>query len=284
MEEIRPLTGITFDELFGAWEEAFRDYERTRTRAELKKLLQRRGYAAELSFGAFAGDELLSFTLNGVGQFGGKPTVYDTGTGTIPDHRGRGLATKIFTASLPALRQAGMQQYVLEVLQHNVKAITVYSNLGFKVSRELNYFMQNADEVQLGDKSLPMGIRMKETDLTRKDEMMPLWDFSPTWQNNFAAIERCPKDFYIAGAFDHDYLIGYGIIETAGGDIPQLAVDNDYRRKGIGTCLLKELLKRTKHKKVQVINTEVSCEPITSFLESSNILKRGMQFEMIKDL
>lgn len=50
-------------------------------------MLIRRGYESRLSFAAFADGEIVAFTLNGVGQFNGIPTAYDTGTGTVKDYR-----------------------------------------------------------------------------------------------------------------------------------------------------------------------------------------------------
>ncbi len=94
-------------------------------------MLSRRGFVPSLSFGIFEGDKLISFTLNGIGQFNGEKTAYDTGTGTIKEYRGRGLASKIFTDSLPFLKQAGVSQYLLEVLQHNTNAVGVISKTRF---------------------------------------------------------------------------------------------------------------------------------------------------------
>jgi ribosomal protein S18 acetylase RimI-like enzyme len=73
---------------------------------ELRTMLRRRGFDPALSFAAFDGC-IMGFTLNGTGTFGGVPTAYDTGTGTLPEYRGRGLATQIFETSLPHLRAAG---------------------------------------------------------------------------------------------------------------------------------------------------------------------------------
>jgi ribosomal protein S18 acetylase RimI-like enzyme len=105
-------------------------------------MLKRRGFNPDLSFAAFDNNEIVSFTFNGIGNFNGIPTAYDTGTGTLKSHRGKGLATQIFEYSIPYLREAGIRQYLLEVLQHNTKAVSVYKNLGFKTSREFNYFAQ----------------------------------------------------------------------------------------------------------------------------------------------
>jgi ribosomal protein S18 acetylase RimI-like enzyme len=284
MEEIRTLTGTSTDSLFTAWAEAFRDYEPTRNKPQLNKMLHRRGYVPELSFGAFDGDQLVGFTLNGLGPFEGKRTVYDTGTGTIPAYRGRGLAAKIFMSSLPFLKQYGAEQYLLEVLQHNVKAISVYSNLGFRVNREFNYFVQDGPSVQPVKKIISNTITIVETSVTEKETMKRFWDFIPSWQNSFDAISRNANDFIILGAFENKQLRGYGIIEPGTGDIPQIAVDKAFRRKGIGTGILTELLRYNKHRSIQVINTDTSCEPITAFLECNGMQKRGMQFEMVKDL
>jgi ribosomal protein S18 acetylase RimI-like enzyme len=187
-------------------------------------------------------------------------------------------------SSLPFLKQYGAEQYLLEVLQHNVKAISVYSNLGFRVNREFNYFVQDGPSVQPVKKIISNTITIVETSVTEKETMKRFWDFIPSWQNSFDAISRNANDFIILGAFENKQLRGYGIIEPGTGDIPQIAVDKAFRRKGIGTGILTELLRYNKHRSIQVINTDTSCEPITAFLECNGMQKRGMQFEMVKDL
>ena len=84
------------------------------------------------------GNKIVAFTLNGIGYFNRIPTAYDTGTGTLKNYRGKGLATKIFEYSIPYLKSANVKQYLLEVLQYNTKAVSVYRKLGFEVIREFN--------------------------------------------------------------------------------------------------------------------------------------------------
>jgi ribosomal protein S18 acetylase RimI-like enzyme len=79
-----------------------------------------------LSFGAFKNEDLLAFTFNGIGEYHGIKTAYDTGTGTLKEYRGQGLAKCIFQHSLPFLEEAGIRQYLLEVLQHNEGAVALY--------------------------------------------------------------------------------------------------------------------------------------------------------------
>ena len=45
------------------------------------------------------------------------------------------------------------------------------------------------------------------------------------------------------GAYDGLKLVGYCVFEPISGDITQIAVDQDYRRQGIATVLLSEILK-----------------------------------------
>lgn len=284
MQKIESLEKVSFDVLFGAFNEAFGSYEVQIDREELKVMLVRRGFVPELSFGAFEDGKLVAFTLNGVGLYGGVKMAYDTGTGTLADYRGRGIAAKIFAYSLPFLKDAGVTQYLLEVLQHNTTAVSVYRNLGFTVSREFCYFKQLAAEVNIPAKALPEGYVLREMALDRREPLMELWDFIPSWQNSFEAISRSVEDYKIVGVYDNQQLAGYGVIEPNSGDITQLSVGRAYRRQGIGSVLLAEMLTYNRHHSVKVVNTEITCTSITAFLESCGIPLQGKQFEMVLEL
>ncbi|MCW3121284.1 MAG: GCN5-Related N-Acetyltransferase [Flavipsychrobacter sp.] len=283
MEDIRSLEGVGYDELFEVRNEAFRGYPVSWTKEAFIKMITRRGYVPALSFGAFDGQRLVSFTLNCIGTYNGKRTIYDTSTGTIEEYRGKGLASRIFEASRPALKTAGAEQYLLEVMTDNTKAISVYKNMGFVVSREFNYFVQGMEQIKI-KKQTPVDIILRGTTLSDKAIMQAMWDFAQSWQNTFDALEKNIENFKIIGAFSGDRLLGYGIIEPSSGDIPQLAVDKNYRRKGIGSAILKELLSHNNYTSVKVINTDASIISIASFLEQNGIGKCGMQYEMIKSL
>lgn len=283
-EEIHSLEQLSPAALYDAWEDAFRDYERTWSYDELRQLLQRRGYDPSLSFGAFDEGRLVSFILNCPGTYYGKQTAYDAGTGTIKSHRGRGLVGKIFKASLPILKHAGMQQYLLEVLQHNTTAVSIYKSAGFGINRSFNYYVQSMDELLLSEKALAERYRLQDADLDQIQEMIRMWDFEPSWQNSFDSIGRSLPDFIIKGVFEGDILIGYGITEPSSGDITQLAVAGEHRRKGIGTALLTELVKYNQHQAIKVINIDIKDAGSDAFLKNNGITVRGRQYEMLKDL
>jgi ribosomal protein S18 acetylase RimI-like enzyme len=139
-QEIKSLEKTDIGAIYKAFNQAFADYEIQITEEQFNVMIKRRGFNPELSFAAFIGNEIVSFTLNGTGIFNGILTAYDTGTGTIKEYSGKGLATKVFEYSIPYLRDANIKQYLLEVLQHNTRAVSVYKNLGFEVTREFYYF------------------------------------------------------------------------------------------------------------------------------------------------
>lgn len=281
---IKSLEKTSFDQLYEGFSKAFADYDFQLSRDELHVMLHRRGFNPGLSFGAFEGDKLIAFTFNGTGMYRGAKTAYDTGTGTTKEYRKRGLATEIFEYSIPHLKNAGISCYLLEVLQHNSKAVSVYKNLGFEVSREFNYFLQTTEDIKIDTEIPGSEFQFQQTDLSQQKLMESFHEFIPSWQNSFDAIMRSPDDFILNGAFKDTRLVGYCILEPGSGDITQIAVDKQYRRKGIASALLGEAIRQSQFPNIKVVNTETGCRSITAFMESVNLPLTGKQFEMTREL
>ncbi len=280
--EIKSLNHTGFDELFRAFEQAFADYELQLSKSELQTMLRRRGFDPKLSFAAFDGDKIVSFTCNGIGDFYGIPTAYDTGTGTLKDYRGKGVATRVFEYSIPYLKEAGIKEYLLEVLQHNPGAISVYRKLGFEVTREFYYFRPEKVENEI--KAIDVPYTLQFIDINKYDSIPDFWDFRPSWQNSIESVSRTFGDFIGLGVFAGGRLVGYGIFEPVSGDVTQIAVEKSYRRKGIGSLLFQKMLEFNKHRSIKIVNTDIGCDSITAFLRAKNIEPTGKQFEMIKKL
>ncbi len=281
---VKPLTGIDIAIINSAWQDAFKDYPVSWTKTDIEKMLVRRGYVPELSFGAFEGDELVSFTLNCVGEYDGMLSAYDTGTGTRPAFRGRSLAARIFHAAEPFLKQQNIKQYILDVMQDNTNAIAVYKKQGLQITREFNYFVLPADELHLPDKALSEGYQVKEIEFPGREIMQHMWDFHPAWQNSIESVLRVPADIKYIGAFAGDTLAGYGITAYESGDITQIAVDQGHRRQGIGTAILRAMLALNTAPRVKAIATDVDCASINLFLEACGLPRKGCLYEMIKEL
>lgn len=280
--EIRSLENIDPGILFYAFQRAFAEYEMQLDKSELLAMLKRRGFRPDLSFGAFDGDDIVSFTFNGIGDFDEVLTAYDTRTGTLKNYPGQGFATSVFNYSIPYLKKAGIHNYLLEVLQHNKSAVSVYKKIGFTVVREFFYFKQKIEAITLLAKSSNFNI--KTIDIFEYPEIETFWDFKPSWQNSIDSIRRSFNNFISTGVFSEDKLIGYCVFEPGSGDITQLAVSKEHRRKGAGTLLLQHIIETKQTDSIKIINADISCESMTAFLKSVNIEPVGKQYEMIKRL
>ena len=68
------------------------------------------------------------------------------------------------------------------------------------------------------------------------------WTYPPSWQNAKDAVCAIARSFsYTIVKFDGN-LIGYGIVDKIKGDIVQLAVHPQYRRMGVATEIVLDLL------------------------------------------
>lgn len=281
---IRSLSNTSFERISEAFIQAFADYEVSISTEQLRLMLKRRGFNPDLSFAVFIGEDIVAFTFNGIGYYNGKPTAYDTGTGTLKEYRGQGLATQIFEYSIPYLKEHGIEQYLLEVLQNNTKAISMYRNLGFEIVREFNYFMQKNGEIVNKTKNSDLSCSIWKIEIEEYSGLSGYWDFIPSWQNSFESIKRASEELLSFGAFIGDNLVGYCVFDPTSGDITQIAVDRPYRRDGVASLLLNEIMKWNKSDIIKVLNTDISCDSISAFLKTKNIEMKGKQFEMIKSL
>ena len=280
--EIRSLENIDFDTLLRGFENAFSDYEVVFDKEEVRSMLIKRGYESSLSFAAFVDDEIVAFTLNGIGRFSGILTAYDTGTGTVKDFRGQGIAGKIFYHSLPFLKEAGIKRYLLEVMQNNHKAINVYRKMGFETTREFDCFRQNITEIRNPEPTgADTSIRVETIDADAVNEATTFCDFIPSWQNSFESIERGKSGLTCIGAFHSDRLVGYSVIDTTTGDLTQIAVARNFRRRGIASLLLQKAMSMMKTDFIKVLNIPDDDSTLHGFLSDKNIPLMNRQYEMI---
>lgn len=282
--EIKNLDNTSLDELFRVFQRAFADYQIQLDKAELLTMLKRRGFSPKLSFAAFSGNEIVSFTCNGIGNLNETLMAYDTGTGTLKDYRGKGLATQVFEYSIPYLKEAGIKEYLLEVLQHNTAAISVYTKLGFNVTREFYYFSLKNEQINHEVKVLDFPHIIQFIDIREYDSISNFWDFTPSWQNSMGSINRKLEDFICLGVFAEGQLVGYSVFEPVSGDITQIAVEKRFRRKGVGSLLFQKMLESNKFHSIKIVNAEINCDSLKEFLRSKNIEPTGKQFEMMKKL
>lgn len=283
---IKSLVGIHIHSIHNAFAKAFSDYEEPfdLSMDDLAYMIVRRGYLPELSFGAFVDNEVVGFTLNGVGEWKGKKTAYDTGTGVIKEYRKQGIASKIFRKSLPVLKAHQVSQYLLEVIRTNTKAFDLYRNAGFKVTREFDYYVSSKDKINFPRLNLTEEYHIRETEEPDLELYQSFWDFDPSWQNSIESIRRKKDHMTILEMIRQDEIVGYGIIESQTGDIPQFAIAPSFRQKGLGSILFKQLIQLTKAHEIQLINIDPVCTAFKRLMLRFGFSPGFGQYEMVLEL
>lgn len=271
----RALEDGDFAAIHRAFGEAFGDYAVPfqLTPEQLREMLRRRGWSPEASVGVFDGERLVAFTLNGVGTWRGVRTGYDTGTGVVPSHRGRGLSRRMIDESIDRLRHRGAAQYLLEVLQENRRAFDVYRGAGFEVTRELQCW---ACEPPAGTPEARV-VRLDDPDWT---VVSSFFDVQPSWQNSIDSVRRAGAPRTHLGFTRDGALDGIAVVFESG-DLPFVAGHPATRRRGVGRALL-AAASRAAGRPLRILNVEG--EYAAEFLQACGAQRTVRQYEMLRAL
>lgn len=200
------LTGVSVERIARTFNEAFSDYQvRMKVGAErwLGHRMRKNAVDLDLSVGAFAGDDLVAFSLTAFDTRQGEPAAFDAATGIVPAYRGRGLAGRMFAFALPRLRERGVRRFLLEVLQANERAIAAYRKVGFTITREFDCFRRD-----LLQRPADPSVQRKAAEWTiepvgraRLLELEAEFEWVPSWENSVASVLRIPGEVGAYGAF-----------------------------------------------------------------------------------
>lgn len=283
----RTLTDADFPQVYRATHDAFSDYAVPYQADEdrLRRMFQINGVRFEFSVGAFDGEKMVGFTINAIGDWNGRRTVYDSGTGVIPEYRRRGISREMFEFILPLLRENKIEQYLLEVIINNEPAVKLYRNLNFQITRRLSVF-KRPEAMLIAEKSNEE-VEIKELETLDWDLLESFWTYIPSWQNSIDAMKRSLSGSKTNGTFlglySNGKLIGYGIVFHNSGNIPQIAVAEDYRGKGFGRAVLNALQRRTE-KPLLISNADETAENIAAFAVANGFSLLTTQYEMLLNL
>ncbi len=277
------LKNTDFKEIHAAFLDAFSNYEEPfeLTEQELRYMLERRGYDQELSYGAFYEKKLVGFVLNATGNWYGRSTAYDTGTGIVKEFQGQGIARKLFDLTIKELKEKKIKQYLLEVIKTNSKAIQLYQSMGFQIHKIYDYYVFPKSKLTDNPSKKIKDIIFEEIDVFDREYVEKCCSIYPSWQNSNDAVDRKFDHFTILKATKQEELIGYGVIERHTGDIPQLAIHPKYRKQGIGRVLIQELAHFTMSNQMKMINIQSDYIPYKDFFSNLEISPGKGQYEMI---
>lgn len=187
--ECRFLNRGYFDKLYEAFTLAFSDYviPFALTEAQFRNHINLTAVDLDRTVGCFVDERIVGFSLNGFGEWDGRRTVYDAGTGVVPDQRRRGLSESMFKMMLEDFAKAGLEQCLLEVITTNTGAISLYEKLGFRKTRRLALLQCDGKLSAPCDERPDVEIReIKDPDW---DLLGSFWEGKPSWQNSIDAID-----------------------------------------------------------------------------------------------
>ncbi|EPY2305357.1 GNAT family N-acetyltransferase [Clostridium sporogenes] len=278
------LENIGIETLHETFLNTFSDYQVKMDLPILKfqYMLQRRGYVAKASIGAFNDETLVGFVLNGVRNWDGKLTAYDTGTGVIETYRKQGITSNMLLNVRQLFKEMGVEQYLLEVIQSNTSALQLYKKQGFKILRDFECF--HLDKNKYNPITTYKVEHVNTINSNDWRELTEFWDFVPSWQNSIDSINVVSDAFIYSIVRLDDNIVGYGVIDKKTGDIPQIAVNKNYRRKGIARSILTDLMKNTESYNINVINVDGESRSMKDFLLKLGFECGVSQYEMILKL
>lgn len=93
-----------------------------------------------LSFGMFENETLIGFIINAIDTRNGHKIAFNTGTGVLPEHRGKKIVKKIYAHALGEFKKNEITKCSLEVITTNERAIKSYQSIGFQITRTLKCF------------------------------------------------------------------------------------------------------------------------------------------------
>lgn len=283
---VKSLNGVPENDICNALNDAFSDYviQFQIPSDRFPKIARRRGADYGLSVGMFDDERLVGFIINGGGEWNGKRTVYDCFTGVICAFKGRGIAPEMFREGLESFKEIGYEQYLLEVITENRKAYNIYEKTGFRISRVFNVYRQDADKIKVAknNRECVSIISVERPDWV---ELKKFWDIYPSWQNSIDSIMRVREDFEIHCAYMYGKCVGYIAVESKTGDVAQIAVSKDCRRKGIGSSLIGRVMEnKNKNYRLSFLNVDERCVSFIYFADFLNIPLILKQYEMVLEI
>jgi len=274
--EFKTLKNITTKEILNVFNKSFADYFvpfcLTQEQLESKMLADK--VNLDVSVGVFDQGALVAFILHGQDVIRRVITLYNGGTGVIPQKRGLGLTTQMHQFILPKLKERGIQALQLEVITENIQAFKSYKKSGYKIERKLWCYSGEITVLNTNNNLIIKSLQDYDWGI-----MEPFWDCSPTWQNSKNVIAELINTNVSLGAYIKKQLVGYVVYNPKNNRVQQIAVNKDFRRNKIASTLMGKL-REDYGSRCSIINVDSSCKVVHAFFNSIGFKKTLEQLEM----
>lgn len=264
------------------FEQAFSDYEIpvTITIGSLREMIMTRDISLERSVGCFDGDMLVGFILCGYRVGADGPRLYDGGTGVVPSHRGKKIASGMLRWCLEQAAMEDSSRFLLEVLEHNRAARELYRKEAFFETRFFRCFRIDVAGL-LPATSLPdCHIEPLAIDTFKQLDHGRYLAYEPSWQNAVPSILNNWSQFAALAMIHDGSTIGYGIVHRVKGDIPQIGVVRSDEDSDMMDILIGALARLTESKRLSMLNVEEG-SPLSKYLGANGWENHVNQYEMM---
>lgn len=238
---VKNLGHTDFDELIECFLIAFENYfvKMPTDKAYYKKRWEVANVDFNLSYGMFENERLVGFIINAIDKRNGKLTAYNTGTGVIPEYRGKKIVKSIYDYALSDLKEHGVVNCSLEVITENNRAIQSYQSIGFKICKTYKCFK---GEISAEENN---HVDLEEIEFNNMEwENLPnqefySWDFQkePIEKGNYKCYKilnnRIPESYFIINP-DNGTLAQFNVLNFT---------DNGWNRLFLGIKQISETIK-----------------------------------------
>ena len=220
-----------------------------------------------LSYGMFVNDKLVGFIINAVDYRNGKLIAFNTGTGVLPEYRGKRIVKSIYKYALPDLKKNRVELCRLEVIKENIIAIKSYQSIGFKITKNYKCY---TGKIKLSSNEIKelKEINFKEYSLLQT----PNQEFY-SWDNHKNAI-RNNTDYAYYKVLSNNKITSCFAINSKNGYVSQFdcVSINNY------THLFKSIQQISKTIKINNVDEQLMDK--ISFLKKIGLKNTVNQFEM----
>jgi len=220
-----------------------------------------------LSYGMFDGNQLVGFIIHAIDKRYGEHIAFNTGTGVIPEYRGRKLVKSMYEFAIPDLRQKGISKSVLEVITKNDKAVKAYQGVGFKICKNYKCF---AGELTVGDGQFE--IKKVEFHEVSWEQMLNQDKYS--WDFHKSCLKAGNSSYYYV--YHNHKVESFFAINVENGTINQLEVLTE--QNGNWKRLLQAV--HSISKQVRMINVDDRLTDKMSALQNAGLKNTVNQYEM----
>ena len=272
--EVRKLENIEFEIIIDCFLKSFDNYfvEIPTDKNYYKERWKRAKVNYTLSYGMFHGEKLVGFIINATDERNGIKIAFNTGTGVLPEYRGKGIVKSIYDYAIPDLKINGISKCSLEVIIENLKAIKAYQSIGFKICKTFNCFS--------GDIKLTLN---EKTAINKVDYNAFDWKDLPnqdlySWDFHSKVIKNGDYNYY--QITKENFVESYFVINPKNGYLAQFEILKE--SNGCWNRLFSEIKEISNS--IKVINVDNRLNKKIEYIKTIGLSNTVNQYEMEMDI